>query len=78
MRLRQQVVATIGIVAAASGLSAPAASADGQVLGGGVAITVNDTLCTLSTVGHDNTGELVGFTAATCGGPGSPVVKTVV
>jgi hypothetical protein len=73
MRLRHQMVATIGIVAATSGLSAPTASADGQVLGGGAAITVNDTVCTLSTVGHDNTGELVGFTAATCGGPGSPV-----
>jgi hypothetical protein len=71
MRLNR-MAATIAI-AAATGLSAPTASAGGQVLGGGAAIIVNDTLCTLSTIGHDNTGELVGFTAATCGGPGSPV-----
>jgi len=30
--------------------------------------------CTLTTIGHDNTGELVGFTAAQCGGPGSQVL----
>jgi hypothetical protein len=50
------------------------ASADGQVpLGGGAGITVNGTLCTLATIGHDKAGELVGFSAASCGGPGSPV-----
>jgi hypothetical protein len=43
------------------------------VLGGGAGISVNGTPCTLATVGHDNTGALVGFTAARCGGPGSPV-----
>jgi hypothetical protein len=49
------------------------ASADGHVLGGGAAITVNGTPCTLATIGHDKSGELIGFTAASCGGPGSPV-----
>lgn len=43
-------------------------------LGGGAGIVVDGTYCTLTTIGHDNTGELVGFTAAQCGGPGSPVV----
>ena len=57
-----------------AGLLTPTAAAEGTVpLGGGAGITVNGTLCTLATIGHDNTGELVGFTAARCGGPGSPV-----
>jgi len=30
--------------------------------------------CTLTTIGHDRAGELVGFTAAHCGDLGSPVV----
>jgi hypothetical protein len=30
--------------------------------------------CTLTAIGHDKTGELVGFTAAHCGGPGAQVV----
>jgi hypothetical protein len=57
-----------------AGLLAPIVAADDTVpLGGGAGITVNGTNCTLATIGHDNTGELVGFTAATCGGPGSQI-----
>jgi hypothetical protein len=69
------IVGTAVALAASVGLMAPtAAQADGSIpLGGGAGITVNGTLCTLATIGHDNTGELVGFTAARCGGPGSPV-----
>jgi hypothetical protein len=74
MRLNRWQLAAGLAVAAVVGLLAPTASADGQVpLGGGASITVNGNLCTLATIGHDNTGELVGFTAASCGGPGSPV-----
>ncbi|MBS9536221.1 serine protease [Mycobacterium sp. M1] len=43
-------------------------------LGGGAGILVGDNHCTLTTVGHDNTGELVGFTSSHCGGPGAPVI----
>lgn len=43
-------------------------------LGGGAGIVVDGTYCTLTTVGHDNTGELVGFTSARCGGRGAQVV----
>lgn len=43
-------------------------------LGGGAGIVVNGTYCTLTTIGHDKAGDLVGFTAASCGGPDSPVV----
>jgi hypothetical protein len=61
-----------------AGLLTPPASADGSVvLGGGAGITVNGTPCTLATIGHDNAGELVGFTTASCGGPGSPVATAV-
>lgn len=56
-----------------SGLLAPPASA-AVPLGGGVGIVVDGSYCTLTTIGHDNTGELVGFTAAHCGGPGAQVV----
>ena len=61
------------------GLLTPAATADDKVpLGGGAGITVNGTSCTLSTIGHDNTGKLMGFTAASCGGPGSQVTAEAV
>jgi hypothetical protein len=69
--------ALIGGVAAlitSAGLISPGAHADGAaMLGGGAGITVNGTNCTLATVGHDNTGKLVGLTSSVCGGPGSPV-----
>jgi hypothetical protein len=75
MRSGQQVVATIAVALAM--MVAPTggvAIADGAVpLGGGAGIIVNGTYCTLATIGHDNSGALVGFTAATCGGPGSSI-----
>lgn len=52
---------------------APTASA-AIPLGGGAGIVVDGSYCTLATIGHDNTGELVGITAASCGGPGAQVV----
>lgn len=63
---------TLAAVAAPVG---PVAVADPKVaLGGGAGIVVDeDTLCTLTTIGHDNTGELIGFTSAHCGGPGAQV-----
>jgi hypothetical protein len=71
--VKPRIVGTVAALVASAGLMAPNAAADGAVLGGGAGIRVNGTLCTLATIGHDNTGELVGFTAARCGGPGSPV-----
>jgi hypothetical protein len=65
------------IVASASLLAptAPMAYADDPVpLGGGSGIVVNgDTLCTLTAIGNDNRGNLIGFTSAHCGGPGAQV-----
>lgn len=78
MRKRQQIVATIGIAAATTGMSAPTASADGQTLAGGAGITVNGNACTLTTIGHDKRGDLVGFTAASCGGPGASVAACAI
>ncbi|HEU0192381.1 MAG TPA: serine protease [Mycobacterium sp.] len=55
-----------------AGLLAPPAWA-AVPLGGGSGITVNGTPCTLATIGHDRSGELVGLTSAHCGGPGAQV-----
>jgi hypothetical protein len=78
MRPRQQVVATIAvtlamIIAFTGGLSGIASADDKVLLGGGAGIAVNGDLCTLTTIGHDTTGELVSFTSVGCGGPGSQV-----
>jgi hypothetical protein len=57
-----------------AGLLTPAAFADVKVpLGGGAGIAVNGDLCTLTTIGHDRAGDLVGFSSAHCGGPGAGV-----
>lgn len=58
-------------------LAAPAgrvAADDKVVMGGGAGLVVDgDTMCTLTTIGHDKTGALIGFTSAHCGGPGAEV-----
>lgn len=44
------------------------------ILGGGAAIVVDgNSYCTLTTIGRDRAGDLVGFTGAACGGPGAAV-----
>jgi hypothetical protein len=55
----------------------PAARADDLVpLGGGSGIVIDgDTFCTLTAIGHDNRGKLIGFTSAHCGGPGAQVAS---
>jgi hypothetical protein len=69
-----KIGAVVALVASA-GLLSPSATADDMVvLGGGAGIVVAGNYCTLATIGHDRAGELVGFTAAHCGGPGAPVV----
>lgn len=43
-------------------------------MGGGAGIVIGaDTFCTLTTIGTDNTGQLIGLTSAHCGGPGAQV-----
>ncbi|MBX9982118.1 MAG: S1 family peptidase, partial [Mycobacterium gordonae] len=68
-------VAVLAVVLGLLFLPANTASADDKVaLGGGSGIVVNTgTLCTLTAIGHDKFGDLIGFTSAHCGGPGAPV-----
>src|ERR1700753_2193303 len=76
MRLRHQAVTTIAVASAVTVTPiVGVAAADGHVvLGGGAGIVIEGSYCTLGTIGHDKTGDLVGFTAGHCGGPGAPVV----
>lgn len=71
---RASAIAVAALIAS-TGMPTAAAAEDKILLGGGAGIVLHDdTLCTLTAIGHDSTGRLVGFTAAHCGGPGSPVV----
>ena len=69
----------LGVLVAIVGIgllsSTAVAHAQGPVtLGGGSGLVVNgETLCTLTAIGNDNRGNLVGFTSAHCGGPGAQV-----
>ncbi len=67
------LAAAAGSGAAAVLTAAPALAAP-VTLGGGSGIVVDGTeLCTLTTIGTDNRGDLIGFTSAHCGGPGAMV-----
>ena len=63
------------VVLALTALSLPVAGADVPVpLGGGSGIVIDgDAFCTLTAIGNDNRGNLIGFTSAHCGGPGAQV-----
>jgi hypothetical protein len=65
------------LISALAMAQAPTSRAEGLVvLGGGSGIVINgDTFCTLTTIGHDNRGKLIGFTSAHCGGPGAQVAS---
>ncbi len=54
-------------------LFAPIASA-AVPLGGGAGIVVDGNYCTPTTIDHDSSGALIGFTAARCAGSGAQVV----
>lgn len=68
------VTAAAGASAVAT--AAPAAAAPAQAaMGGGTGIIVGgDAACTLTTIGHDAAGRLVGLTAGHCGDPGDSIV----
>nr|WP_183470795.1 S1 family peptidase [Mycolicibacterium iranicum] len=65
----------LAAVLGATTLGAVTAHAQAPVpLGGGSGLVVNgETLCTLTAIGTDNRGNLIGFTSAHCGGPGAVV-----
>lgn len=68
------VSAAIVVLAAVMPTSAVANAQEPIPLGGGSGLVVEgDTLCTLTTIGNDNRGNLIGFTSAHCGGPGARV-----
>ncbi|MGQ4597512.1 serine protease [Nocardia sp. R6R-6] len=76
--LRKLAAAAAALAAGATlfGAQSGAAHAEtGPVLGGGSGIIVgNQNICTLTTIGRDSGGRLVGFTAGHCGDPGATVV----
>ncbi|WP_431953744.1 S1 family peptidase [Nocardia lijiangensis] len=52
----------------------PSAAAPGPVIGGGSGIIIDNMFeCTVTTVGHDSAGRLVGLTAGHCGDAGAQV-----
>lgn len=72
-RLRPASVMLTGLIVASLVTAGPAGAAP-VTLGGGSGIVVDgDTFCTLTAIGTDNRGELIGFTSAHCGGPGAKV-----
>ncbi|MCQ4122134.1 S1 family peptidase [Rhodococcus tibetensis] len=72
-RFAAVVAATVGLLGFfGTGIATAAPPA---VLGGGSGIVMNDELvCTLTTIGNDSGGRLVGLTAGHCGDVGSTVV----
>lgn len=68
--------ATVAIAGLALLMPGSAQAAPGKaVLGGGSGFNVDARVrCTLTTIGNDNKGRLVGITAGHCGGPGAKVV----
>lgn len=70
--IRAVVVALTAVLI--PGVVAPAYAAVPATLGGGSGLVVDgETLCTLTAIGTDNRGSLIGFTSAHCGGPGAVV-----
>jgi hypothetical protein len=65
----------VAVLLALTGLPVNIATADDRVpMGGGAGIVINgDTMCTLTTIGGDSAGDLIGFTSAHCGAPGAQV-----
>lgn len=76
---RMRVMAGAAVLAVGALLLSPvsAAGADDKVpMGGGAGIVVNgETYCTLTAIGTDKTGAMIGFTSAHCGGPGAQVAS---
>jgi hypothetical protein len=63
------VGAAVALVASAGVLSPTAAADDKVPLGGGAGVVVDGSHCTLNSIGHDNTGELVGSPPRTAADP---------
>ena len=69
-----RTVAVLAGLIAAIAATAVVGADDRIPIGGGTGIVVDgDAFCTLTAIGHDKTGQLIGFTSAHCGGPGAQV-----
>ncbi|MET7767731.1 S1 family peptidase [Nocardia sp. NPDC005366] len=64
----------LAVATATLGAGGAAARTEPPTVGGGSGIVIDQhTTCTLTTVGHDSAGRLVGLTAGHCGEPGAAV-----
>jgi hypothetical protein len=71
LRIPVVIAALVAVLLPTSSL---AHAQDPVALGGGSGLVVDgETLCTLTAIGNDNRGNLIGFTSAHCGGPGAQV-----
>lgn len=73
--LMTTAVVTAAAAATVTLTAGPATAAPAQTpMGGGTAIVVGgNAACTLTTIGHDGAGRLIGITAGHCGNPGDAV-----
>lgn len=70
---RWRLAAALVLLFGAAMPAAPPAAAM-VILGGGAVIVVDgNSYCTLTTIGRDRAGDVVGFTGSLCGGPGAVV-----
>lgn len=75
-RVASGVASGMALLAAVLLPAGPAAADDKVAIGGGAGIVIDgDTYCTLTAIGNDRTGALIGFTSAHCGGPGAQVAS---
>lgn len=75
-RVASGVASGVALLAVVLLPAGPAAADDKVAIGGGAGIVIDgDTYCTLTAIGNDRTGALIGFTSAHCGGPGAQVAS---
>ncbi|MBF6213640.1 trypsin-like peptidase domain-containing protein [Nocardia puris] len=75
---RAACAVALGAALLGTGAGAVSAAPGPPAIGGGSGIIINDTFeCTLTAVGYDNAGRLVGLTAGHCGDPGNEVFAEV-
>jgi hypothetical protein len=73
------VAGLVAVLLGVQGLPGKAGADDRVPMGGGAGIVINgDTMCTLTTIGTDAAGNLIGFTSAHCGAPGAQVASEAV
>ncbi|MEV6558368.1 S1 family peptidase [Nocardia sp. NPDC051756] len=75
-RFRSMALATAAIASVVVGAAGTASAAPTAVLGGSSGIAFeNNSVCSLTTIGHDSAGRLVGITAGHCAPTGSRLVS---